>query len=57
MSKKSEKNCRKDNAVNTTIQTGRNCKNEAQNLKTQHPDTPEIRNYKQNLTVSPGLMT
>ena len=46
MSKKSEKNCRKDNTVNTTIQTGRNCKNETQNLKTQHPDTPEIRNYK-----------
>lgn len=44
MARKNEKNCRKDNTANTTIQTSRNCKDEVKNCKTEHPDNPNVRN-------------
>ncbi|WP_296626934.1 hypothetical protein [uncultured Negativibacillus sp.] len=45
MAKKNEKNCRKNNMTDTTIQTSKNCKNEYQQTKTPHPEKPEIKNY------------
>lgn len=46
MSKKNQKNCRKDNAADTTIQTAKNCRDELGDCKTEHPEHPDIRSSK-----------
>ena len=45
MAKKNQKNMPKNAPSNTTVQTGRNGKNEAQECKTEHPEKPDVRNY------------
>lgn len=45
MSKKSNKLTPKNPPIDTPLQTGSNCKDEASECKTKHPGKPEARDY------------
>ena len=46
MSKKSHKLTPKNPPIDTPLQTGSNCKDEASECKTKHPGKPEARDYR-----------